>query len=94
MRHYYAWYGALLNALHAHGWRVSPGDARPTLRVTIVGHDQRYELAWSFDAELERYILTVSSLLESDKRVQPGAMRRRKVGRRWRVERFVRMLVP
>ena len=92
--HYEGWYVALLDALEAAGWRVSPEDRRPVRVATLLTSGRKHELAWSFDAALERYILTVADSPWPADAGFSGGRRRRLVGRTRRVESFLRVLVP
>ncbi|TXD39748.1 hypothetical protein FRC96_05600 [Lujinxingia vulgaris] len=93
-RHYEGWYGALVTALRDAGWRIAPGDLKPVRVATLFAEGRQHELAWSFDAALERYILTMSSPPWPTESGFSGGARRRLVGRSCRVETFTRLLAP
>lgn len=93
-RHYEGWYGALVTALRDAGWRIAPGDLKPVRVATLFAEGRQHELGWSFDAALERYILTVSSPPWPTESGFSGGARRRLVGRSRRVETFTRLLAP
>ena len=92
--HYEGWYSALVHALRERGWRISPADLKPVRAATLFGKGRQHELGWSFDAALERYILTVSSPPWPSDTAFSGGTRRRLVGRSRRIETFTRLLVP
>ncbi|PRQ04646.1 hypothetical protein ENSA5_06510 [Enhygromyxa salina] len=92
--HYEAWYLRLLAELEGGGWRVSPDDRRPVSELTLHGGHQQHDLAWSLDADLNRYFLTLSAPPWPDEAGLTGARWRRRRRRQLETESFVRLLVP
>jgi hypothetical protein len=92
--HYRAWYAGLVDALKAADWRVSPNSDAPTKTATLCRRNAQHEISWSFDARLERYILTIfSPPWPADLSFSGGACRR--IADRGSLEEtFVRVLVP
>jgi hypothetical protein len=92
--HYARWYVQLINALHLHGWRISPEDRAPVRLATLHGKAHQHDIEWSFDAALCRYVLTLSNLPWPKDALFSGGRRRRLIERNRRVESFLRLLVP
>lgn len=92
--HYAQWYSELIAALKVAGWRISPSDLTPVRAATLYGQAGQHDLEWGFDAALGRYILTLSNPPWGDDASFSGGRRRRIVDRTWKIESFLRMLVP
>ena len=90
--HYRSWYAELKNVLEDRHWEFSPGDQLPRV-ATLDGKAGQHDLEWRFDATLGRYVLTLSVPRKNDAVFNDG-MRRRLIGRRRKVESFLRFLVP
>lgn len=92
--HYAEWYAVLVSAVQDRGWSVSPPADGIVQQATIGGADRTHELEWTFDAPLQRYVLTLTAPEWSDEQGFSGGWRRRLRDRAWTTERFVRVLVP
>ena len=92
--HYGHWYTQFKKVVEDCGWRISPGDQLPVRVATIYGTAEQHDLEWRFDATLGRYVLTLADLPRKNDAVFNDGMRRRLVGRRRKVESFLRFLVP
>jgi len=92
--HYANWYRLLAKELTHRGWSISPADERPARVATLYRSTGQHGMAWTFDAALGRYVLTVADIPWENGAGFSGGKRRRIVGRSRKVESFLRLLVP
>jgi hypothetical protein len=91
--HYRFWYKRLIAALRQQGWEVSPDSAEPVRRMTI-HQGQQYDLEWTFDASMGRYVLTLSDLPWPENTGFSAGTKYRIVDRTRQIVRYVQLLVP
>jgi len=93
---YADWWRELVNALmrSKQAWSVSPLADRPVESVTVHRHGAQHELSWSFDAGLQRNILTISTPPWPSASGMTRARRSIIRDRRRVEEPLVRLLVP
>lgn len=92
--HYTRWYEGFVGAVEARGWRVTPPTTSPTMQATIGGPNRIHEVEWTFDAALQRYVLTLTAPERPDDTSFSGGRRRRLRERRWVDEGFLQALIP
>ena len=91
--HYASWYELLRSRMQACGWQIEPDDGIRE-HATLVRADRKLGIDWSFDAALERYIITVSSSGSGKDGVFAGGKRWHIVEGKNELQSFARLLVP
>lgn len=96
-RHYGVWWEHFVEAARACGWEVSPEHGMPVREATLFGKNagaEDHKLEWRFDASLGRYIITLSNFQWANCAAVDMGRRRRLIGRNYRDESFLGLLVP